>query len=128
MAPGRKRGANKAMAIGEMRLGDLVLAKVKGFPAWPAKIGQPEDWNQAPDPKKHFVQFYGTGEIGFVTPPDIQPFTSETKKKLSARCQGKTVKYFSQAEEEISAAYEESQKQKSDIVGNEALLNLLNLV
>jgi len=38
MAPGRKRGANKAMAIGEMRLGDLVLAKVKGFPAWPAKV------------------------------------------------------------------------------------------
>ncbi|CAL9236339.1 unnamed protein product [Arabidopsis halleri] len=38
MALGRKRRVNKAMAIGELRLGNLVLAKVKGFPAWPAKI------------------------------------------------------------------------------------------
>lgn len=38
MAPGRKKGANKAKAKSELRLGDLVLAKVKGFPAWPAKV------------------------------------------------------------------------------------------
>ncbi|WVZ03914.1 hypothetical protein V8G54_024720 [Vigna mungo] len=37
MAPGRRRGANKAKANGHLSLGDLVLAKVKGFPAWPAK-------------------------------------------------------------------------------------------
>lgn len=38
MAPGRKRGANKAKANRKLSLGDLVLAKVKGFPAWPAKV------------------------------------------------------------------------------------------
>lgn len=59
----------------------------------------------------------------FVTPPDIQVFTSETKNKLLQRCKGKTVKYFAQAVEEISAAFEESQNHKSDILGNEALLN-----
>lgn len=38
MAPGRKRGAKGAKTKSELSLGDLVLAKVKGFPAWPAKV------------------------------------------------------------------------------------------
>lgn len=38
MAPARRRGSNKAKDNGQLRLGDLVLAKVKGFPAWPAKV------------------------------------------------------------------------------------------
>lgn len=40
MAPGRRRGG-KGSGGGpktELSLGDLVLAKVKGFPAWPAKV------------------------------------------------------------------------------------------
>lgn len=38
MAGGRKRGGNKAKAKSQLSVGDLVLAKVKGFPAWPAKV------------------------------------------------------------------------------------------
>ncbi|KAJ1440426.1 PWWP domain [Sesbania bispinosa] len=63
MPPARRRGAHKAKANEHLSLGDLVLAKVKGFPAWPAKISRPEDWAKPPDPKKHFVQFFGTKEI-----------------------------------------------------------------
>ncbi|TKY45873.1 ENHANCER OF AG-4 protein 2 [Spatholobus suberectus] len=66
MAPGRRRGANK--------------------------ISRPEDWGKTPDPKKYFVQFFGTKEIAFVAPADIQAFT--------------TVK-------EICAAFDEMQKQKA---------------
>ncbi|XP_010548830.2 PREDICTED: ENHANCER OF AG-4 protein 2-like [Tarenaya hassleriana] len=118
MAPGRKRGANKAKAKGQLSLGDLVLAKVKGFPAWPAKISRPEDWCRALDPKKYFVQFFGTQEIAFVAPSDIQPFTGDAKNKLLVRCQGKTVKYFAQAVKEISAAFEELQNQNLNASGD----------
>lgn len=48
MAPGRKRGVKGGGSGGEggggaklknqLNIGDLVLAKVKGFPAWPAKV------------------------------------------------------------------------------------------
>lgn len=41
MAPSRRKGASKAAAAAARRkweVGDLVLAKVKGFPAWPATV------------------------------------------------------------------------------------------
>ncbi|XP_075484032.1 ENHANCER OF AG-4 protein 2-like isoform X2 [Primulina tabacum] len=113
MPPARKRGAKGAKTKNELSLGDLVLAKVKGFPAWPAKISRPEDWKRVPDPKKYFVQFFGTLEIAFVAPADIQAFTIEAKNKLSARCQGKTVKHFSQAVKEICEQYEKLQHESS---------------
>lgn len=42
MAPSRKRGSARAAAAAAARqqwkVGDLVLAKMKGFPAWPAVV------------------------------------------------------------------------------------------
>lgn len=42
MAPSRRKGASKAASAAAARrqwkVGDLVLAKVKGFPAWPATV------------------------------------------------------------------------------------------
>ncbi|PKA48090.1 Enhancer of AG-4 protein 2 [Apostasia shenzhenica] len=110
MPPSRRKVANRSRDTAQLQLGDLVLAKVKGFPAWPAKIGRPEDWDKSPDPRKYFVEFFGTSEIAFVAPGDIQTFTDESKSKLSARCQGKTVKYFAQAVKEISEAFDKLQK------------------
>ncbi|KAL8201424.1 hypothetical protein R6Q57_012763 [Mikania cordata] len=114
MAPTRKRTGAKGAKNTQLRLGDLVLAKVKGFPAWPAKISKPEDWKRTPDPRKYFVQFFGTEEIAFVAPVDIQPFTSESKDKLLIRCKGKTVKYFTQAVKEICDTFEESENKSSN--------------
>lgn len=28
-----------------------------------AQIGRPEDWERSPDPRKYFVEFFGTGEM-----------------------------------------------------------------
>ncbi|KAL9229948.1 hypothetical protein vseg_005357 [Gypsophila vaccaria] len=145
MPPARKKGAinsnnnnntaniesnssdqsKKVKSVSELKLGDLVLAKVKGFPAWPAKVGRPEDWERVPDPKKYFVQFFGTQEIAFVAPADIQAFSSDSKAKLLGRCKGKTVKYFALAVKEICEAFEELQKH-SDIRGAVRLVGDVN--
>ncbi|MQL84570.1 hypothetical protein Taro_017087 [Colocasia esculenta] len=114
MPPGRRKGGNRGEAKGQLRLGDLVLAKVKGFPAWPAKISRPEDWDRLPDPKKYFVHFFGTSEIAFVAPADIQVFTDETKSKLLARSRGKCSKDFGRAVEEICEAFERMHKKGSE--------------
>ncbi|KAJ3689239.1 hypothetical protein LUZ61_018403 [Rhynchospora tenuis] len=105
---GGKRKKGKAKC--QLQLGDLVLAKVKGYPAWPAQIGNPEDWDKQPDPRKHFVEFFGTGEIAFVAAADIQVFTEETKARLLSRCQSKKTKNFVQAVEEICEAFDEQKE------------------
>ncbi|XVE84746.1 hypothetical protein DITRI_Ditri17bG0037500 [Diplodiscus trichospermus] len=78
-----------------------------------AKISRPEDWEREPDPRKYFVQFFGTQEIAFVAPRDILAFTSETKSKLSAKCQVVKTKYFVQAVKEICVAFDDLHKEKS---------------
>lgn len=55
----------------------------------------------------------------FVAPADIQSFTNEAKNKLSARCLGKTVKYFAQAVKEICDEFEELQQKKVSGVGDD---------
>ncbi|KAJ6832216.1 ENHANCER OF AG-4 protein 2-like isoform X1 [Iris pallida] len=117
MAPGRKRGGNKGKAKDQLTMGDLVLAKVKGYPWWPAQVSNPKDWDRLPDPRKHFVEFFGTGEIAFVAPADIQLFTNESKSKVLGRRQGKSFKHFSEAVEEICEAFEELQQESSGGLG-----------
>ncbi|XP_055317671.1 hepatoma-derived growth factor-related protein 2-like isoform X2 [Sitodiplosis mosellana] len=57
-------------------VGDLVFAKVKGYPAWPAKI---VDITKS---KKYSVYFYGTGETGNVQAKDVSLY-EKTKQKLA---------------------------------------------
>ncbi|KAL9256470.1 HUA2-LIKE 1-like protein [Drosera capensis] len=122
MAPTRRLrgGANKETTTSaELRIGDLVLAKVLGFPAWPAKVSRPEEWGRAPDPRKIFVRFFGTQETGFVAAADTHPFSRESKGKLLTECQGKAVRHFARAVKEICEAFEELQERKSDVLGND---------
>ncbi|XP_078445831.1 ENHANCER OF AG-4 protein 2-like [Wolffia australiana] len=114
MAPRRKKGGARAGKKEGFRVGDLVLAKVKGFAAWPAKISRPEDWKRLPDPKKYFVRFFGTSEIGFVAPSNIKIFTIDLKTELTGRPRIKHSKDFARAVEEICQAFEELQSKISE--------------
>lgn len=56
--------------------GDLVFAKVKGYPAWPARItGQSSSG-------KYSVFFYGTFETAALKRSELWPYTQENREKF----------------------------------------------
>jgi len=56
--------------------GDLVFAKVKGYPAWPARItGQSSSG-------KYSVFFYGTFETAALKKSELWPYTQENREKF----------------------------------------------
>ncbi|KAI3835744.1 hypothetical protein MKW92_033207 [Papaver armeniacum] len=120
MAPSRRRGGGKASSTAaaaaaaakkQWKIGDLVLAKVKGFPAWPATVSEPEKWGYSTDWKKVLVYFFGTKQIAFCNPADVEAFTEEKKRTLLGKRQGKGSD-FVRAVEEIIDCFEKSKKQE----------------
>ncbi|KAI3449604.1 hypothetical protein Pfo_006269 [Paulownia fortunei] len=114
MAPSRRKVANKAAAAAAARrkwkVGDLVLAKVKGFPAWPATVSEPEKWGYPADWKKVVVYFFGTEQIAFCNPVDVEEFTEEKKVSLLGKRHGKGAD-FVRAVNEIIDCFEKLKKQ-----------------
>ncbi|KAJ0256753.1 Protein HUA2-LIKE 3 [Hirschfeldia incana] len=112
MAPSRKKGGGKAAASArrEWKVGDLVLAKVKGFPAWPAAVSEPEKWGFSADKKKVFVLFFGTQQIAFCNPADVESFTEEKKQSLLTKRHAKGAD-FVRAVKEIAESYEKLKQQ-----------------
>ncbi|XP_044264709.1 uncharacterized protein LOC123011375 isoform X2 [Tribolium madens] len=76
--------------------GDKVFAKIKGYPAWPAVI-------LGKSGKKFNVQFYGTGETGFIKPEDIFYYL----KNKDQLVKGSKKKEFKDAIEQIEKAITE---------------------
>ncbi|KAL8148942.1 protein HUA2-LIKE 2-like isoform X2 [Apium graveolens] len=109
MAPSRRKGASKAAiasaARKQWKVGDLVLAKVKGFPAWPATVSEPEKWGFQVDMKKVFVCFFGTEQVAFCNPADVEAFTEEKKENLLGKRHGKGAD-FVRAVREIIDSFE----------------------
>ncbi|KAG7629506.1 Protein HUA2-LIKE 3 [Arabidopsis thaliana] len=114
MAPSRKRGGGRAAAASsarrEWKVGDLVLAKVKGFPAWPAVVDEPEKWGHSADSKKVTVHFFGTQQIAFCNHGDVESFTEEKKQSLLTRRHTKGSD-FVRAVKEITESYEKLKQQ-----------------
>ncbi|KAJ7977443.1 HUA2-like protein 2 [Quillaja saponaria] len=117
MAPSRRKGASKAAAAAAARrqwmVGDLVLAKVKGFPAWPATVSEPDKWGYSADCKKVLVYFFGTQQIAFCNRADVEAFTEEKKQSLLTKRQGKGAD-FVRAVKEIIESYEKLKEQSQD--------------
>ncbi|XP_019444502.1 PREDICTED: protein HUA2-LIKE 3-like isoform X2 [Lupinus angustifolius] len=137
MAPSRRKGLGKAAtaaaaaaACRQWKVGDLVLAKVKGFPAWPATVSDPEKWGYSKDSKKVHVYFFGTQQIAFCNPADVEAFTEEKKQSLVKR-RGKGAD-FVRAAQEIINSYEklkgEAQVNETNSGGEVANANVSYLV
>nr|XP_016489139.1 PREDICTED: protein HUA2-LIKE 2-like isoform X1 [Nicotiana tabacum] len=115
MAPSRRKGTSKAAAAAaacrQWKVGDLVLAKVKGFPAWPATVSEPEKWGYSRDRKKVLVYFFGTQQIAFCNPVDVEAFTEEKKQSLFVKRRGKGAD-FVRAVNEIIDCFEKLKKEQ----------------
>ncbi|GAA5865251.1 hypothetical protein JCM1840_003964 [Sporobolomyces johnsonii] len=79
-------------------VGDIVLAKLKGFPAWPARVSDESDatsdvLKEKPSKSKnlHLVRFFPNGEyswsvsrdLSLLTPKEIDAYLSSSKRKGS---------------------------------------------
>ncbi|XP_037926674.1 hepatoma-derived growth factor-related protein 2 isoform X2 [Hermetia illucens] len=79
----------------QFQIGDLVFAKVKGYPPWPAKITKIAS-------KKYNVYFYGTGETANIKLEDLFGYV-DSKEKFATEKNMKR-NNFREAMEQIEAA------------------------
>ncbi|XP_073428255.1 PC4 and SFRS1-interacting protein isoform X5 [Dendrobates tinctorius] len=62
--------------------GDLIFAKMKGYPHWPARVDELPDGAVKPSTNKMPIFFFGTHETAFLGPKDIFPY-EENKEKYA---------------------------------------------
>jgi hypothetical protein len=73
--------------------GDLVFAKVRGYPAWPARVTCPADKNCT----KFHVFFYGTYETAICKTEELWIYDAASKAKYGRQKR----KFFAEALDEI---------------------------
>ncbi|NXI58255.1 PSIP1 factor, partial [Chloroceryle aenea] len=64
----------------DFKPGDLIFAKMKGYPHWPARVDEVPEGAVKPPTNKMPIFFFGTHETAFLGPKDIFPY-SENKEK-----------------------------------------------
>nr|XP_024381171.1 protein HUA2-LIKE 1-like [Physcomitrium patens] len=106
-AGGAAVGASVEAPSREFNVGDLVLAKVKGWPAWPAQIGRLE--TQGKHAGKYYVTYFGPGQqIGWCLPVELSEFDADQREASVQKSLKKTAdKKFIFAVKEICALQDE---------------------
>ncbi|XP_063311231.1 PC4 and SFRS1-interacting protein isoform X1 [Pelobates fuscus] len=66
----------------DFKPGDLIFAKMKGYPHWPARVDELPDGAVKPPTNKMPIFFFGTHETAFLGPKDIFPY-EENKEKYA---------------------------------------------
>lgn len=61
--------------------GDLIWAKMRGYPHWPARIDLPAEGEKIP-PKKFAIFFFGTHETAVMQAKDLFPYEKNKEKFL----------------------------------------------
>ncbi|XP_034158752.2 PC4 and SFRS1 interacting protein 1a isoform X2 [Pangasianodon hypophthalmus] len=64
----------------DYKAGDLIFAKMKGYPHWPARIDEVPDGAVKPPNAKFPIFFFGTHETAFLGPKDIFPYLPNKEK------------------------------------------------
>uniref|UniRef100_A0A3Q1G354 Hepatoma-derived growth factor-related protein 2-like n=1 Tax=Acanthochromis polyacanthus TaxID=80966 RepID=A0A3Q1G354_9TELE len=60
--------------LDQFKAGDLVFAKMKGFPHWPARVSSGAKCKRIP------VFFFGTHQIGSLPPENVVPYIGNKMK------------------------------------------------
>ncbi|KAL4640458.1 PC4 and SFRS1-interacting protein isoform X1 [Arapaima gigas] len=77
----RTQGVLRAARMSqEFKPGDLIFAKMKGYPHWPARIDEVPDGAVKPSNIKFPIFFFGTHETAFLGPKDIFPYLPNKEK------------------------------------------------
>ncbi|XP_013158005.1 PC4 and SFRS1-interacting protein [Falco biarmicus] len=64
----------------EYKPGDLIFAKMKGYPHWPARVDEVPEGAVKPPANKMLIFFFGTHETAFLGPKDIFPYLENKDK------------------------------------------------
>ncbi|XP_055930029.1 cytokine-like nuclear factor N-PAC [Argiope bruennichi] len=95
----------------DLNIGDLVWAKMKGFPLWPAKIVEPPtDRKSTPKKSRHYVFFFGSLNYSWIQDENIVRHSEEMLQSTSSKKKSTLLKLA------IKQIIEEAPKQAKSLV------------